>query len=225
MTDPEELLERAARNEAGEPIYTRVEGTTGQWFATPVDETGSPVTFWASPDTPLADGAFRDAAGNVLMGVVVFADGSFQPTPLDASLRPTRSVAALVKAGVTVSANPDGWPLTPEELDRDEPPPLDLAQLPGWQREPMARVQRDTLGQFRTTRVNTADGGWADVLIDGAGRPVVFEVDTAEFVGEGPSGRRQRAMMAHSSIGLVLLVLDEHGQPSPLPQDARRSPG
>jgi hypothetical protein len=213
----EELLLRAARDDCGELILRRVQGRTGQWFVMPLDPDGLPLTFWAPSDSRFSEDAFCDEEGNVLMGVVFMYYGLYRTTtPLDASLRPTISVVALVHNGETVSPNPGGWPLTEEELDREEPPP-DPPNLPEWQREAMASVARDGLGQPLTTRIRAADGGWADILMTRSGEPLRFDLDLGMAAGHEPRGETKRMTLMRALGGLVAITLDEQGRPEHSP--------
>lgn len=210
MNELEKLLERAARDDKGHPVLERVQGRTGQWFATPVDTDGERIEFWAPPDEAVED-AFRDEQGNVLMGVMVMYNRSLIPMALDASLRPVFAVEALVSHGRSTSANPGCWPLTEEEVDGVQP--QETPDLPEWHRMALEAVLRDDLGGPLTTRVRAADGGWADVVMVADGAPHAFKVDLGVARGSEPEGKTTPVTFMRRLGGLVPVVLDAEGRP------------
>ena len=207
------LHQAGAFDENGQLMTDRVQSREGHWFVVPIDADGFIVTFWAPPDTQFAEDAFRDDDGNVLMGVVVMHNGSMMLTPLDASLRPTIVLSAIVTGEQTTSANPGGWPLTPEELDREESPPLDNDSLPDWERNSIDGVARDGLGRLLTTRVKAADGQWADVVMIEDGTPKLFDLDLGLIETGSPSGHSSRAVSVLLPSGRVVVLVDEQGRP------------
>jgi hypothetical protein len=225
MSEIDEFLKNAAHDANGEPVFIRVQGRKGQWFVTPMDPHGGVLSFWGPPNTQFADDAFRDEQGNVLMGFVFLHNGSIMPTPLDASLRPVLELEVLVtKEGGTESPNPGGWPLTEEELDATKPP-VDPPNLPDWQRQAMADVARDDLGQPLTTRVRAADGGWADVLMTNDGEPLRIEVDIGQVAGATPDGRLSPVSLMRGLGALVVVALDPHNRPVRSPESLREPDG
>jgi hypothetical protein len=220
----EELPRPAARDEQGNPVFGRVQGRTGQWFRTPLDEDGLPVAGWAEEGPPEAPPeAFRDEDGRVLTGIVVMRHGLRMSMPLDASLRPVWPIAALTNQGRTTSPNPGCWPLTEEEVERLEPPP-EPPGLPDWQRAAVRDVARDDLGQLLTTRIRAADGGWADVLMTTSGEPLVFEIDLGIAAGGEPQGKEERVMLMRALGGLVVVTVDTVGRPRQSPAWLRTNP-
>lgn len=213
MPEFEEILEQAAKNPDGSLGYVRVQSPGGQWYVMPASPDGGPLTFWTSPNESTDESAFRDDAGHVLAGVVRFRNGSMTVSPLDASLRPLISVVSIVAGERVESANPGGWPLTDEELDAAEPPDI-TEGLPDWHRNAVKDVARDDLGQFLTTRVRAADGGWADVLMTTAGTPLCFEQDQSVMLGKPPSGDVKTFSMMRGLGGWVAVTLDDDGQPT-----------
>jgi len=219
MTEIEDFLRRAGAYESdGQPRLDRFQGSNGQWFLMPVGEDGLPVTFWGHPDPRIDDGkSLRDEFGNALMGVVVMHDGSMHTTALDASLRPTITISAYIsRDGRTTSANPGGWPLTAEELDRidrDETPEIPRS-LPGWQRRSLTGVARDPLGRLLTIRMKAADGQWTDVLMMENGEPQRFQADFGEIQSGTPNGQVKAVTTARAAKGFVIVELNELGIPT-----------
>jgi hypothetical protein len=219
MSEMEDFLKRAgAYLPNGQLRLDRVQGSTGQWFLSPVDADGMAVTFWGRPEPVfISEDCFRDEDGNVLMRIVFMHDGSSTTSPVDASLRPTISVSALVtREGGTTSANPGGWPLTTEELDRidrNEKPELP-DDIPEWERRSLEGVARDDLGRLLTTRVKAADGQWVDVLMMENGEPQRFELDFGLIESREPSGQISTVTTARVAKGRVIVTLDEQGRPT-----------
>lgn len=213
MTAVDDLMAMAARNADGTVRHVRVQGSSGQWFVMPASAGGGPVTSWAprSPG-PGDDAAFVDDHGNVLTSVVVMPRGLMTICPLDASLRPTITVSALVREDLVFSPNPGGWPLTEDELDNPRPPD-DMSGLPAWQRDAMRTVARDPLGQWLTTRVRAGDGGWADVLMTEAGQPISIEIDLGVIAGGPAQGTASRIMLMPGLGGLVAVTVGVDGRP------------
>jgi hypothetical protein len=219
VTEIEDFLRRAgAYDSDGQPRLDRVQGSKGQWFLIVVDKDGLPITFWGQADPRLDDeNSFRDEAGNVLKAVVILHEGSLVVTSVDASLRPTIEISAFVtKDGRTTSANPGGWPLTTEELDRIDR--AEAPEIPGnlaeWQRRSLVGVARDPLGRLLTTRLRAADGQWADVVMMDNGEPQRFEVDFGDVQSGKPSGEVRAVTTARSARGWILVELNEQGLPS-----------
>lgn len=217
MTSIGEFLQSAgAFDSNGQIRVERVQGTTGQWFQVAVDADGTPVTFWGAPDARFADEkSFRDGRGNVLMSIAVMYDGNTLVTPVDASLRPTISVASLVTSDGARSANPGGWPLTREELeqiDRGEPPAMSR-DVPEWVRRLLEGVATDELGRPLTTRVKATDGLWTDVLMMENGEPQRLEVDFEMMESGKPGGHLKAATTVRVGKTLVVVELDAEGCP------------
>jgi hypothetical protein len=218
VTTIEDFLRSAgAYDSNGQIRVERVQGSTGQWFLAAVDADGEPVMFWGPPDARFVDDkAFRDEAGNVLMSIVVLYNGGTFVTSVDASLRPTISIASLIGPdGSATSANPGGWPLTPEELDRIDrgEPPETPREVSDWERRLLAGVARDELGRPLTTRVKAADGQWADVLMMESGASQRLEIDFGMLTSGTPDGRLRAATTVRAGKRLIVAELDQDGHP------------
>jgi hypothetical protein len=208
------LSELGAVDEQGHLRTDRFEGATGQWFEMAVDPDGLPAAFWTAPDAEdprVTDDAFRDEQGMVLTGLILLPGGRELLTPLDASLRPLVQVSMVLTGGKTISANPGGWPLTEEELDREQPPPPP-DDWPRWRKQAYEKAAKDRLGRPFSTRVQAADGGWADALMDPNGQVVSIGVEPSELgqVGENLTS----ATVIRGPAGRVVLVRLEDGRPA-----------
>jgi hypothetical protein len=208
------LREVGALDEEGNLRTDRFEGAKGQWFLMPVDRDGLPATFWTEPDENdprFSKDAFRDEQGRVLTGIVLLPAGLQSLTPLDASLRPLLQLSMVMTRGKTISANPGGWPLTEEELDREElPPPPD--HWPRWQTEAYEKSAKDRLGRPFSTRLRAADGGWADALMDPNGRVVTVEVEPSELGEQG--GKPVSMAVIRGPAGSAVPVPFQDGRPT-----------
>jgi hypothetical protein len=209
-----EVLAFAQRDDDGRLKLRRVNTVQGTRVLMPVDVSGAPLTFWASPSSDADAGAFRDERDNVLMGVVADPAGDFMLSSVDRNLRPlvppSRHQPPNREALYDVDGGP--WPVVEPKA-----PSAARGRFPELSRKfdrAMALGAACEGGDYLTARVRAADGDWADLIVDDDGSMVVTEADIHAFnIGsEVKSGSDRIAFMRHDG-GYSAVVLNADGVP------------
>ena len=174
MSDPlEAILKDAKRDRYGNVAIAHLRRQDEDaWDALVVAEDSQPLVFWATGDRPDIEDVVVREDGAFLM-VVVSTPPGVRPaglitTPANAWGSPLASLVSLVSPeGITMVSPPrESSPAAP-------PPPVGTDML----RSLLDKAAAHESGGFRVTELETADGGFATVLLDWDGRPLMFWVE------------------------------------------------